>query len=83
MIGELDLAAGPIEQREVRQRAPYNFLVTRRWMLMVPRSREFVEGISINALGYAGGLLVRDEAQMETVRSRGPMDLLCRAAFVE
>ena len=55
---------------------PYNLLVTRRWMLLVPRSREFFEGISINALGFAGALLVKDAAQLAMLRKRGPMTAL-------
>jgi ATP adenylyltransferase len=55
---------------------PYNLLVTDRWMLVVPRSRERFEGISINALGFAGALLVRDPAQLAAVERAGPMSVL-------
>ena len=55
---------------------PYNLLVTRDWMLMVPRTREFYETISVNALGFAGSILVRNEAELETVRQRGPWKVL-------
>ena len=59
-----------------RQSAPYNFLMTRRWMLAVPRSREFFGAVSINGLGYAGSLFVRDEAQMQAIRDAGPLAVL-------
>ncbi len=65
---------------ELCQSAPYNLLVTRRWMLLVPRSAEFVEGISVNALGFAGSFFVRDAARMEVIRRLGPMTVLQRAA---
>lgn len=55
---------------------PYNLLVTRQSMLLVPRSVECFEGLSINALGFAGGLLVRDEAQLEILKAHGPMTAL-------
>jgi ATP adenylyltransferase len=61
---------------ELRQSMPYNLLATRRWMLLVPRSAEHAHGISLNALGFAGSLFVRDAAQLETVRWIGPMALL-------
>jgi sulfate adenylyltransferase (ADP) / ATP adenylyltransferase len=64
------------EDGALRQSAPYNLLLTREWMLLVPRTRESVEGISMNALGFAGSLFVRDEAQMRVVLDRGPMALL-------
>lgn len=67
---------GRVQEGTARQSAPYNLLLTRAWMLLVPRTRECADGISINALGFAGCLLVRDEAQMRLVLERGPMALL-------
>lgn len=64
----------------LRQSAPYNLLVMPAGLLLVPRSREFVEGISVNALAFAGSLFVRDAAQMRTIEDLGPMRLLRRAA---
>jgi len=54
----------------------YNLLATRRWVAMVPRSRERFEGISVNALGFAGALLVKREEDVERVRRCGPMTAL-------
>jgi ATP adenylyltransferase len=62
------------------QSAPYNLLVARRWMLLVPRSAEYVEGVSVNALGFVGSLFVRNAAQMQVIQTLGPMTLLQRAA---
>jgi len=58
------------------QSGPYNLLTTRRWMLAVPRRTETVNGISVNALGFAGSLFVKDDAALELVKRRGPMALL-------
>lgn len=55
---------------------PYNLLVTRDWMLFVPRSREHWESVSLNALAFAGAILVRDEAQLERIRALGPLRAL-------
>ncbi len=77
-------AAGvrPVEvSGELHQSAPYNLLVTRRWMLLVPRSEERVEGVSINALGFAGSLFVRDAAQMKAIERLGPMAALQRVTM--
>ena len=59
-----------------RQRGPYNLLVTRGWMLLVPRTQEQFGTISVNALGFAGSLFVRDQAEMEALRAAGPMSVL-------
>jgi ATP adenylyltransferase len=71
MVHALDLeAAGN------RQRAPYNLLLTRGHILVVPRRVECFEGISVNAIGFAGGLLVRTAAQLERIREVGPLAVL-------
>ena len=59
---------------------PCNLLVTRRWMLLVPRARECFDSISINALGFAGALLVKTQEQLERLRRVGPMAALATVA---
>ena len=49
---------------------PYNLLFTREWMLPVPRSKEFFESISVNALGFAGALLARTPEEMDIIKKR-------------
>ena len=61
--------------------APYNLLVTRRWLLLVPRSQECFEGISINALGFAGAFFVKDVSQLAILRREGPMRVLERVSL--
>ncbi|MBW4643819.1 MAG: phosphorylase [Goleter apudmare HA4340-LM2] len=55
---------------------PYNLLATREWMLIVPRSQAEFESISVNSLGFAGALLVRNQAQMQILQQQGPMNIL-------
>jgi len=64
-------AGGP-----TRQSSPYCFIVTREWMLLVPRTQEFFEDISLNALAFAGSLFLRDQQQLERLRSVGPLQAL-------
>jgi ATP adenylyltransferase len=70
----------PTDDDGQRQSAPYNLLMTGDWMLLVPRSREFSHGISLNALAYLGSLFVKDQAALATVRGVGPLSLLREAA---
>ncbi len=51
---------------------PYNMLLTCRWMIVVPRTLDRFERISINALGFAGSLLVRDRERLDLVKRLGP-----------
>jgi sulfate adenylyltransferase (ADP) / ATP adenylyltransferase len=55
---------------------PYNLLLTRDWLFIVPRSRELFADISVNGLGYAGSLFVSTPEKLERVRSTGPMRIL-------
>lgn len=64
-----------------KQSKPYCLLLTRQWMLLIPRSREFFNSISINSLGFAGALLVRDSKQMSLLKERGPMSVLKSVAL--
>jgi len=63
-------------------RGPYNMLATRDWMLLVPRSAEKCRSISVNSLGFAGSLLVRDTDELRLVCELGPMNVLREVAIV-
>ena len=63
------------------QPRPYNLVVTRDWMLLVPRSRDRYEGISINALAFAGSFFVRDPAGLEKIARAGPLAVLRAVAI--
>lgn len=60
---------------------PHNMLAGQGWMLVVPRSVELVDGISVNALSYAGCIYVRTPEQIDLVRQIGPLSVLARAGY--
>ena len=60
---------------------PYSLLVTHEWMLVVPRSRDRFEGISINSLAFAGSLFVREPGQAHAIVAAGPMAVLRSVAM--
>jgi len=74
MLEHLDL------QAPGRNPSPYNLLFTRRWVLLVPRSRECFSSISVNALGFAGSLLARNQDELGELRAAGPMAALQQVA---
>jgi len=59
----------------------YNLLATRDWILMVPRSQDSFASISVNSLGFAGSLFVRDEEQMQILKDQQPMTILTQVAM--
>jgi sulfate adenylyltransferase (ADP) / ATP adenylyltransferase len=63
------------------QAEPYNLLVTRRWMLLIPRSQASFQGIPVNSLGFAGALLVRNPEQLATLKTLKPLSLLRHVAI--
>lgn len=80
MLEKLGLAS-PSAGMLKKQSKPYCLLLTRKWMLLVPRSREFFKSISINSLGFAGALLVRDSEQMDLLKKSGPFSILKSVAL--
>ena len=58
--------------------ASYNLLMADAWMMAIPRSAERGHGIAVNALAFAGTLLVRSTEELERVRS-DPMAILLAA----
>ena len=56
----------------------YNLIATKEWILIVPRSQESFASISVNSLGFAGTMLVRDAQQLKILKDVGPMNILCQ-----
>ena len=60
----------------------YNVVLTKRHLILVPRSKENAvlsntgEELSVNALGFAGMLLVKCEEEMQAVIEEGPAKIL-------
>ena len=63
-----------------RPSGAYNLLVTRQWMGAIPRSQESFASISVNSLGFAGALLVRNQQQLEYLKEWGPIAILQEVA---
>lgn len=60
--------------------APYNLLVTRDFLWIIPRSRSHCGSVAVNALGFAGSFFSADAAAVALIRSTGPLALLREVA---
>jgi ATP adenylyltransferase len=69
------------EAAGLRVPQPYNLLVTHEWMLIVPRSRDKFEDVSINSLAFAGSFFIRDAAHAHKLSSARPMSVLKSVAM--
>ena len=59
-----------------RPRYPYNLIFTNNWMLLIKRKTDNLFGISLNALGFAGYLLVTEKSDIRYLKKNGPEKLL-------
>ncbi|MBW4525036.1 MAG: phosphorylase [Phormidium tanganyikae FI6-MK23] len=71
-----------IQSHQIMQSAPYNFLATREWMLIVPRSQAEYSEIAVNSLAFAGAFLVKNPEQLETLKQLRPLNFLNNVAVV-
>jgi ATP adenylyltransferase len=74
---ELGLGAPQQQSQPLR---PYNLVIEPTWFLTVVRSQEHWAGMSINALGFAGSLLITPESDIAWLQRHGPLALLAAVA---
>ncbi len=55
---------------------PYNLIFTDNWMALIKRKIDNLYGFSINALGFAGYILVTDKSNIKYLKKCGPEKLL-------
>ena len=55
---------------------PYNILLDRDWFMTVRRTRDDWAGFSVNALGFAGYLLISERSDQHWLQRHGPLQLL-------
>ncbi|KKD39931.1 phosphorylase [Limnoraphis robusta CS-951] len=59
-----------------KQSGAYNLIITREWMLLIPRVKESFEGILVNSLGCCGAMLVKTEEELQHLREITPFTVL-------
>ena len=55
---------------------PYNLIFTDNWMVLIKRKTDNLHGISVNALGFAGYILVTEKSNIKYLKKYGPEKLL-------
>lgn len=76
-LAALDI--GPDAKGECR---PYNLLLTREWMLVLPRTTNNIEGVFANGINYSGRFLVKREEQLAWLKEYGLMNYLTHCGAV-
>ncbi|MEL7035723.1 MAG: phosphorylase [Cyanobacteria bacterium J06592_8] len=59
-----------------KQSGAYNLMITREWMLLIPRTQESFERILVNSLGCCGAMLVKTEEQLQHLKKITPLTVL-------
>ncbi len=59
----------------------HNMLISDGWMLLVPRSKEHFQDISLNAPSFGGTIYVREKKQIESLQKSGPISALADVSF--
>lgn len=75
------LSAVDIKPNGKIQSTPYNLLMTKSWMLLIPRSNEFFETISINSLAFVGSFFVRNKSELKIIKKYGAKEALKAVTF--
>ncbi|KAH9816284.1 HIT-like domain-containing protein [Melampsora americana] len=85
MIDHLRHLASGQNSPQIRSRElSYNFLMTSKYMMLIPRSREcfLSNGLSINSLGVGAGMvLVKNQAELDEARRLGIDEVLEGVTF--
>ena len=55
---------------------PYNLLITNNWIAIIRRSKDYKLGFNINALGFAGYILITDNSNLLYLEKNGAEKLL-------
>ena len=65
-----------IPTKDQKPKYPYNLIFTDKWMVLIKRKTDNLHGISVNALGFAGYILVTCKSNISYLRRHGPEKLL-------
>jgi ATP adenylyltransferase len=80
LLDAVGLAPIDLDQA-VRASGSYNLLLTRHWMMIVPRSRECFGTVSVNALAFVGSLFAKRREELDRVLEYGPLAVLSDVAL--
>jgi sulfate adenylyltransferase (ADP) / ATP adenylyltransferase len=75
-----DLAAQACDEAgldtDPQSQESFNWLMTRDWMLTVPRAAAGLGPVTANAMGFAGTLFLRSQEEFDYASTIDPMDIL-------
>ncbi|KAJ5174371.1 uncharacterized protein N7482_000248 [Penicillium canariense] len=55
---------------------PHNFVLTQRWMVVIPRQAKEFHGLTANSAGMMGSIAIWTQEQLDSWKELGPMNVL-------
>ena len=55
---------------------PHNVFFTKQWIVVIPRSKAKSDGLAANAASMLGLVWIKNEAELQAWKDRGPLDVL-------
>jgi ATP adenylyltransferase len=62
---------------------PHNVILTRTWLMVIPRRSNDFHGLTSNAPGMIGSVWLQNEAQLEKWTQLGPANVLSHLGVVK
>ncbi|CDR47190.1 CYFA0S30e00166g1_1 [Cyberlindnera fabianii] len=68
--------------RDEEKPIAYNVLMTRKWLMLVPRLDPYYKGkIGINSAAYTGLILAKNQEILDLIKADGPLEILSACGF--
>lgn len=58
------------------EQVPHNFILTNRWMLVIPRSAKVSYGLTANSAGMMGSIYIASQDQLDSWKEVGPSNVV-------
>lgn len=59
----------------------YNLIMTKKYMMIVPRNKESIGSVGCNAMGFAGSFFLATQQEIDDVKRYGPTQVLSELGF--
>ncbi|KAI8101895.1 hypothetical protein M9434_006957 [Picochlorum sp. BPE23] len=59
----------------------YNLILTQKYIMIAPRSREYIESVSCNSMGFAGSFFLSRQEEIDEMKRLGPTHVLSQLGF--
>ncbi|KAJ5074487.1 ap-4-a phosphorylase ii [Anaeramoeba ignava] len=70
-----------VDKLDLNEKTSYNLLLTKKWIFVVPRSKESFDNIGVNSMGYVGSFFFKTQDDLKKAIKNGPLFILQNLGF--